>query len=84
MRFIMLATACFLAACAPEIVYKPVPTDVPVGVPCKAPAVPAPILSTSSVNPNDPMFSQVKALAETNEQRKGYEDRLIAALHACQ
>lgn len=83
-HLIIAATALFLAACAPEIVYKPVPVQIPVSVPCKAPAVAVPILSTASVSANDPMFNQVKALAETNEQRQAYEAKLVAALKACQ
>ena len=84
MRFIAIATACFLGACAPEIVYKPVPVQVPVEVPCKAPLVQAPMLATKGVKSDDSLFIQAKALAETNEQRKAYEVRLLAALRACQ
>jgi hypothetical protein len=30
------------------------------------------------------MFNQVKALADANEQNKGYQAQLVAALKACQ
>jgi len=82
--FIIAAVLVLMAACAPEIVYKPIPVNVPVIVPCQAPATPQPVLATTGISPDDTMLKQVKALAVTNEQRKGFEARLIAANNACQ
>lgn len=84
MRTIILAMTLFLAACAPQIVYKPVPVNVPVSVPCQAPATPQPILATTGISASDTMLNQVKALAVTNEQRKGFEARLAAGIKACE
>jgi hypothetical protein len=85
MRYLIAAVvACFLTACAPEIVYRPVPVNVPVSVPCQAPATPQPVLATAGITADDTMLNQVKALAVTNEQRKAFEARLMAANKACQ
>lgn len=84
MRFTVAAMACFLAACAPQIVYKPVPVNVPVEVRCKAPLVPAPVLAIKTVSSADTMFNQAKALAVTNEQRNAYEAQLVASIKSCQ
>lgn len=74
-----------LAACAsPEIVYKPVPVDVPVQVPCHAPDVVAPAWPTASITAQTPFFQQVQAVLAELKLRKGYEGSLTAALGVCQ
>ena len=82
MRYILLL---LLASCStPEIVYKPSQVDVPVSVPCKVPQISQPVWATASVSQSDALFKEVKALVVENEQRKQFEQTLIAANKACQ
>ena len=84
-KLVTLCAALLLAGCGEtHIIDRPVPVEVPVGVPCKVPGVPAPQWATDGITVKNSLFEQVKALATTNEQRKAYEASLIAANQACQ
>ena len=80
----LLIAALVLSACAaPEIVYKPVPVDVPMQVPCHAPDVVAPAWPTASITAQTPFFQQVQAVLAELKLRVGYEAKLAAAANAC-
>ena len=83
---ILLLLAMFwLAACgSTDVVFKPVPVDVPVSVPCHITPPLAPQFATQGITDKTPLPMQVSALAATNEQRKGYEGELNAAIASCQ
>ena len=73
-----------LASCAPEIVNKPYPVEVPVAVRCHVGAVPRPQFAEEAIRPSDSLYDKVKALLVTNEQRKSYELKLEANNRSCQ
>ena len=74
-----------LAACGTtQIVYKPVPVNVPVEVPCHAPDIAAPAMPTAAVAPTASMFEKTKAALAELKIRAGYEGQLKAAIAACQ
>jgi hypothetical protein len=84
MRNALFATLLLLSACAaPEPVFKPVSVEVPVAVPCKAPAVPKPASALRQAVLTAPLFDKVKAALVEIDVRKAYEARLEAALAAC-
>jgi hypothetical protein len=72
-----------LAGCSTRTVYKPVTVEVPVPVPCQAPAVTHPVWPTQSLSGQATILEQVKALLAENELRQGYEGQLEAAIQAC-
>lgn len=67
-----------LTGCAPH--YTPVRVEVPVAVPCRAPAVNEPTMPP----PGETLFDKVKSLLAEIELRKGYEAELRASVDACQ
>lgn len=84
MKILALMVSLCLSACAdPEIVYKPVPVDVPVQVPCHAPDVVAPAWPTANVTAQTPFFQQLQAVLAELKLRAGYEAKLAAAANAC-
>ncbi|MDH0287662.1 hypothetical protein N7414_00935 [Pseudomonas sp. GD04087] len=74
-----------LAGCAGQVEPEPrtVRVEVPVTVPCRAPAVDVPAWATASLQKSDSLQTKVRALLAEMEQRKGYEVQLLAALQAC-
>jgi len=80
-----IALLCVLASCAEkEIVNKPVQVDVPVTVPCHAPAVAQPVWAVQAVTVKATMYDRVKALLVDNSQHTAYEGQLEAAVTSCQ
>ncbi|MCJ1879615.1 hypothetical protein [Pseudomonas nitroreducens] len=75
-----------LAGCASQVEPEPrtVRVEVPVSVPCRAPAVEVPTWATASLQKGDSLQIKVRALLAELEQRKGYEMMLSAALVSCQ
>ncbi|TLP72474.1 hypothetical protein FEA48_19575 [Pseudomonas nitroreducens] len=82
----LLVLVVALAGCAGQVESEPrtVCVERPVAVPCRAPAVEVPTWATASLQKGDILPTKVRALLAELEQRKGYEARLRAALHACQ
>lgn len=74
-----------LAGCASQVEPEPrtVRVEVPVAVPCRAPAVEVPAWATASLQKGDSLQTKVRALLAELEQRKGYEAQMFAALQAC-
>lgn len=74
-----------LAGCAGQVEPEPrtVRAEVPVLVPCRAPAVEVPTWATASLQKGDSLQTKVRALLAELEQRKGYEVQLRAAVDAC-
>lgn len=85
-KIISSITMCaLLSGCAThDVVYKPVPVETTVSVPCHIPAVAAPDMPTASITPKNSLFEQVRALLAEIEVRKGYEAMLSASMKACQ
>ncbi|WP_444756772.1 hypothetical protein [Pseudomonas sp. A014] len=76
----LLVTGC-AAAPTPEIRY--VRVEVPVQVPCRAPAVPVPVWATAGLKKSDTPETKVLALLAERRQRIGYERLLESAVGAC-
>lgn len=74
-----------LAGCAGQVApeSRTVRVEVPVEVPCRAPAVDVPAWATASIQKGDSLQTKVRALLAELEQRKGYEVQLNAALESC-
>ena len=83
MRILSLALCLFLCACGTQIVYKPVPVDVAVPVPCKIAPVASPAWPTDSVGPDASMFEKARAALAELILRRGYEAQLEAATKSC-
>lgn len=80
-----IAMCILLAACGTtDVVYKPVPVETTISVPCHIPAVTAPPMPTAAITPKNSLFEQVRALLAEIEVRKGYEVMLSASMKACQ
>lgn len=73
----------FLAACSAQPVVKPVKVEVPVPVPCHAPAVLHPVWPTQALDGQESLPAQIKAFLAENELRQAYESQMEAALAAC-
>jgi hypothetical protein len=86
MRAIWLGVVVALAGCAGQVEPEPrtVRVEVPVAVPCRAPAVAEPSWATASLRKGDSLQVKVRALLAELEQRKGFELQLRSALEACQ
>ena len=81
----LLVLVVALAGCAGQVEPEPrtVRVEVPVLVPCRAPAVAVPTWATASLQKGDSLQTKVRALLAELEQRKGYEAQLRAAVDAC-
>lgn len=75
-----------LAGCAARQEAEPrtVRVEVPVAVPCKAPAVQEPTWATAMLQKGDSLEVKVRALLAERQQHLGYEAQLRAAVQACQ
>ncbi|HHM5842428.1 TPA: hypothetical protein ACRMI9_004546 [Pseudomonas aeruginosa] len=75
-----------LAGCAGQVEPEPrtVRVEVPVAVPCRAPAVEVPAWATAGLKMSDDIQTKVRALLAERLQRIGYEAQLLAANRACQ
>jgi hypothetical protein len=74
-----------LAACnTPPPVLRPVAVDMPVAVPCKAPAIQRPDEPLLHVAPQASLFDKVKAALVEIDIRKAYETQMEAAMAACE
>jgi hypothetical protein len=58
--------------------------DVPIPVPCHAPAVDRPVWATETLPTGAGIWEQVQALLAERQQRIAYEEKLEAAAKACQ
>ncbi|MCE4073557.1 MULTISPECIES: hypothetical protein [Pseudomonas] len=84
MKWLLVLVAA-LAGCAGQVApeQRTVRVEVPVLVPCSAPAVEVPAWATASLQKGDSLQTKVRALLAELEQRKGYEVQLVAAAQAC-
>ncbi len=75
-----------LAGCAGQDEPEPrtVRVEVPVAVPCRAPAVEVPAWAAAGLKKSDDLQTKVRALLAERRQRIGYEAQLLAANRACQ
>ncbi|HBO1317031.1 TPA: hypothetical protein L4F01_003163 [Pseudomonas aeruginosa] len=75
-----------LAGCAGRQEAEPrtVRVEVPVAVPCRAPAVEVPAWAAAGLKKSDDLQTKVRALLAERLQRIGYEAQLLAANRACQ
>ncbi|QIE89439.1 hypothetical protein [Pseudomonas nitroreducens] len=82
----LLVLVVALAGCAGQVEPEPrtVRVEVPVAVPCRAPAVQEPTWATASLQKGDSLQVKVRALLAELEQRIGYEKKLEAAVQVCQ
>ncbi|WP_275628834.1 hypothetical protein [Pseudomonas sp. 273] len=81
----MIAVLVALAGCAGQVEPEPrtVRVEVPVAVPCRAPAVQEPTWATASLQKGDSLQTKVRALLADRQQHLGYEAQLRAAVDAC-
>nr|WP_256595879.1 hypothetical protein [Pseudomonas sp. RW407] len=82
----VVAVLVALAGCAGQVEpeSRTVRVEVPVAVPCRAPAVQEPTWATASLQKGDTLQVKVRALLAERLQRMGYEAQLRAAVQACQ
>lgn len=75
-----------LAGCAGQVEPEPrtVRVEVPIAVPCRAPAVEVPAWAAAGLKKSDDLQTKVRALLAERRQRIGYEAQLLAANQACQ
>lgn len=84
-RCLIMAALLSLAACAdPQIIYKPVPVNVPVAVPCKVTPIAKPHFMTADITKNSDYEEKTRALVVTEKTRQAYEIMLEAAVKSCQ
>ncbi|HBO0302465.1 TPA: hypothetical protein L4A65_001047 [Pseudomonas aeruginosa] len=86
MRVVLMLVMVALAGCAGQVEPEPrtVRVEVPVAVPCRAPAVEVPAWATAGLKKSDDIQTKVRALLAERRQRIGYEAQLLAANQACQ
>ncbi|MFU6756226.1 hypothetical protein ACM76R_29275 [Pseudomonas aeruginosa] len=86
MRVVLMLVMVALAGCAGQVEPEPrtLRVEVPVAVPCRAPAVEVPAWATAGLKKSDDLQSKVRALLAERRQRIGYEAQLLAANQACQ
>lgn len=88
MKWLMAALAVLLVGCAGRPAATPEPrvvrVEVPVQVPCRAPAVAVPPWAAAGLQKGDSLEVKVRALLAERRQRVGYEKELQAAVGACQ
>lgn len=77
-----LALLLLLSACDTLTLYKPVPVNVPVSVPCVTPKIEEPKYPRSTLT--DSLFTKIKNRLTELELRRSYEAKLAAAVKACQ
>lgn len=85
MKWLVMGMLVALAGCAGRQEAEPrtVRVEVPVAVPCRAPAVQEPSWATASLQKGDSLQVKVRALLAERQQHLGYELLLLAALDAC-
>ncbi|HCI3974173.1 TPA: hypothetical protein NO321_002454 [Pseudomonas aeruginosa] len=86
MKAVLMLVIVALAGCAGQVELEPrtVRVDVPVAVPCRAPAVEVPSWATAGLKKSDDIQTKVRALLAERLQRIGYEAQILAANQACQ
>ncbi|MBG5541868.1 hypothetical protein [Pseudomonas aeruginosa] len=86
MRMVLMLVVFALAGCAGRQEAEPrtVRVEVPVAVPCRAPAVEVPAWAAAGLKKSDDLQTKVRALLAERLQRIGYEAQLLAANRACQ
>ncbi|MFU5179985.1 hypothetical protein [Pseudomonas aeruginosa] len=86
MRVVLMLMIVALVGCAGRQEAEPrtVRVEVPVAVPCRAPAVEVPAWATDGLKKSDDLQTKVRALLAERLQRIGYEAQLLAANRACQ
>ncbi|MGU0911245.1 hypothetical protein ACSETI_29290 [Pseudomonas aeruginosa] len=86
MRVVLMLVMVALAGCAGQVEPEPrtLRVEVPVAVPCRAPAVEVPAWATAGLKKSDDIQTKVRALLAERLQRIGYEAQLLAANRACQ
>ncbi|HCE9935306.1 TPA: hypothetical protein NH527_003897 [Pseudomonas aeruginosa] len=86
MRVVLMLVMGALAGCAGQVEPEPrtVRVEVPVAVPCRAPAVEVPAWAAAGLKKSDDIQTKVRALLAERLQRIGYEAQLLAANQACQ
>ncbi|HCL3204927.1 TPA: hypothetical protein N2A04_001675 [Pseudomonas aeruginosa] len=86
MRVVLMLMIVALAGCAGQVEPEPrtVRVEVPIAVPCRAPAVEVPAWATAGLKKSDDIQTKVRALLAERLQRIGYEAQLLAANRACQ
>ena len=77
---------CRAGGCAGQVEpeSRTVRVEVPVLVPCRAPAGDVPAWATASLQKSDSLQTKMRALLAELEQRKGYEVPLLVAVQTCQ
>lgn len=85
MKWLVVGMVFALAGCAGQVEPEPrtVRVEVPVAVPCRAPAVQEPAWATASLQKDDSLQTKVRALLAERRQRIGYELLLVGALDVC-
>lgn len=84
-KILMIAACAALSGCAThDVVYKPVPVQTIVSVPCHIPVINKPAMPVDAVTTKNTMFEQVRSLLAEREIRRGYESMLEASTKACQ
>ncbi|MEX1941485.1 hypothetical protein [Pseudomonas aeruginosa] len=86
MRVVLMLMIVALVGCAGRQEAEPrtVRVEVPVAVPCRAPAVEVPAWAAAGLKKSDDLQTKVRALLAERLQRIGYEAQLLAANRACQ
>ncbi|MFS6992170.1 hypothetical protein ABMZ67_00605 [Pseudomonas aeruginosa] len=86
MRVVLMLVMVALAGCAGQVEPEPrtVRVEVPIAVPCRAPAVEVPAWAAAGLKKSDDLQTKVRALLAERRQRIGYEAQLLAANQACQ
>lgn len=82
----VLLFSLLLIGCAGQAEQQPqyVRVEVPVQIPCRAPAVVAPAWAAAGLHKSDSLELKVRALLAERRQRMGYEKQLNASIIACQ
>jgi hypothetical protein len=84
MRRLLALTGLVMTACTSTL---PAPgasvLPIPLAVPCQTNPIERPAFATSRLPPESDIFDKVKALLAERLQRQAYEERLEAALSAC-
>ncbi|HEJ4494436.1 TPA: hypothetical protein SL560_001436 [Pseudomonas aeruginosa] len=85
MKVVLMLVMAALAGCAGRQEAEPrtVRVEVPVAVPCRAPAVEVPAWAAAGLMKSDDLQTKVRALLAERRQRIGYEEELKAAVAAC-